>query len=259
MSDTFDRAWARLGDAIAAAESAAEEDRARLARVRQMRRAFLDVDVIGTLTHDIKDPLASLMMGLALVQRIGSGPGGVALANTCRAARRLDRIVDNVRQLEIARRGSYPVRARAFPLGSIVIETIGKFRTHPSVLGVVVESSIETPNVRAMGDPTLTTRILEELIDNAMGFSPPSGRVQVVLAVAKPHVVVSIRDEGSGIDPTHLADVFDETKNRLHQPRRGPGRGLPLASALAELQAGRISLEPNVPTGTIATLRLCEA
>lgn len=249
----FEKEWAELVRVIDAAELAAE-DANDVRRIKRVSRALGESDVIGALAHDVKDPLASLMMGIAQLQRMDNAQLRAALVNISSAAKRLDRIVENTRQLEALRRGEHGYQVRAFPLASTVAHLVEKLRGNAR--GIRIEARIEAPSVRAFGDPHATTRLLEEVLDNAIGFSPDNGVVLVVVEMVPPHVLVQVADEGPGIDDAHLAHVFDEAMNRGHKPRRGPGRGLPLAAALAEAQSGRLRVEKRNPAGSAAILEL---
>ncbi len=249
----FEEEWAEIVRAVDAAMHAAADPIERR-RITRVHRALTDSDVIGALAHDVKDPLASLMMGIAQLQRMDDAHSRSALANISSAAKRLDRIVENTRQLEAVRRGEHSYQVRAFPLASTVAQLLEKLRGNSR--GIRIEARMDAPSARAFGDPYATTRLLEEVLDNAIGFSPDNGMVLVVVETAPPYVVVRVLDEGPGIDPAHLEHVFDEAMNREHKPRRGPGRGLPLAAALAEAQTGSLRLERREPTGAAAFLEL---
>jgi two-component system sensor histidine kinase TctE len=110
------------------------------------------------------------------------------------------------------------------------------------------------PNVT--GDASAFSRIVQELLDNALGFSDDGSVVDVRVGSEGEQVVIVVVDRGPGIDEAHLPHVFDEARNRAHRPRRGAGRGLPIAHALAELQDASLTISRYAPQGCEATLRV---
>lgn len=223
------------------------EERALVLRVKQVLE---NTDLVAQLCHDIKDPLASIVMGLALLEK---GHEGEAVIDTITsAARRLDRVVVAAHDLGLLRRGEYRVRLLSLPLASLITTIVEKSRK-PTLRNIRVDLVIapDLPNV--MGDASAVSRVVQELLDNAIAFSDDGGVVDVHVSVAGAQVAVVVTDRGPGIDDAHLPHVFDEARNRAHRPRRGAGRGLPIAHALAELQDASLTI------GRGATNKGCEA
>ena len=117
--------------------------------------------------------------------------------------------------------------------------------------GLVFETEIEPWFVD--GDPTALDRAVLNLLDNAVKFSPPGGRITVRLIKGE----YSVRDQGPGIDAADLPRVF-ERFYRSDSARQLPGSGLGLAivAQVAGDHRGKISLEAGDGGGTVARLRL---
>jgi len=117
--------------------------------------------------------------------------------------------------------------------------------------GLVFETEIEPWFVD--GDPTALDRAVLNLLDNAVKFSPPGGRITVRLSKGE----YSVRDQGPGIDAADLPRVF-ERFYRSDSARQLPGSGLGLAivAQVAGDHGGKISLEAGDGGGTVARLRL---
>lgn len=251
VSSDFDLEWKRLSDQLDVVErhAATTEERAR---VLQLKQALAGSDVLGALCHDLKDPLAAILMGSALLKKQAEASRAVnALVS---AAHRLDRIVTNTRDLDALRRGSLVAQLRKLPVASVIQPHAERMRDVAGAKNVKV--AVDAAEVWALGDSHATARIFDELLDNAIGFSPEGGTVRVTVALEKDRHVVLVHfdDEGPGIDAEHLPFAFDEAKNRTHRPRRGAGRGLPIAAAYAALQGGSLELSTCAPQGLRATL-----
>jgi signal transduction histidine kinase len=91
-----------------------------------------------------------------------------------------------------------------------------------------------------MGDPTLLERIVANLVDNAVKYSPAGGAVQVELLPGDSHVVLIVRDHGPGIPEEQVAQLFTRFfRGDPARPRaEGSGLGLSIAKAGAEAHGG---------------------
>jgi signal transduction histidine kinase len=226
------------------------DERALVLRVKQVLE---NTDLVAQLCHDIKDPLASMVMGLALLEKAHKGEAVIDTITS--AGRRLDRVVMAAHDLALLRRGEYGVRLLSLPLASLVTTVIEKSRkSTPRNIRVDLVIAANLPNV--VGDTIAVSRVIQELLDNAIAFSDDGGVVDVHVSAVGEQVAVVVTDRGQGIDAAHLPHVFDEARNRAHRPRRGAGRGLPIAHALAELQGASLTIGQCAPKGCEATLRM---
>ena len=248
-SDDFASEWQRLIACLDVVErhAATHEQRGRALAVR---RAIEGDDLVGVLCHDLKDPLAAITMGAALLKK--QLPNERAVDALSSATRRLDRVVQNARDLDLLRKGAFAPQLRALPVASVILPNVERMRDAAAARKITI--TFEPAESRGVGDPHATSRAFAELLDNAIGFAPEGSTVRVSLDEDATHVRVHVDDEGAGIDDAHLPHAFDEAKNRSHRPRRGAGRGLPLARAYAQAQGGDVALSSRTPNGCRATL-----
>jgi two-component system sensor histidine kinase KdpD len=108
-------------------------------------------------------------------------------------------------------------------------------------------------------DPALLDQILANLLDNALKFSGPPGRVSVAAWREGTDVAIAVEDDGPGIPPADLARVFDPffRATRTDRVAAGSGLGLAICRGLARAMGGRIAAESpvRVGRGTRVTLR----
>jgi signal transduction histidine kinase len=248
-ADDFVREWQNLKACLDVVErhAATREERAK---VSALRHAMEDDDLIGALCHDLKDPLAAITMGAALLKK--QHPGDRAVESLTSATRRLDRVVQNARDLDLLRKGAFAPQPRSLPVASVILPHVERMREPASVRKIAI--AFEPAELRGFGDPHATARAFAELLDNAVGFAPEGTTVRVMLASDDAHVRVNVEDEGAGVDAAHIPHVFDEAKNRMHRPRRGAGRGLPLARAYAQAQGGDVVIRAREGGGCQAVL-----
>jgi signal transduction histidine kinase len=116
-----------------------------------------------------------------------------------------------------------------------------------------VRVALELSKVTAHGDPILTRRILENLVDNAVRHAAASVEVRVCSGAGV--VAVSVADDGPGLSGAVRSRLFGRF-NREPGPTRGAGLGLAIAHALTVAQGGRLALDESTASGTRFVMQL---
>jgi two-component system sensor histidine kinase ChvG len=160
---------------------------------------------------------------------------------------RLDRLIGDI--AEISRLDAELTRARFEPidLGTMIEGLLPMWETRASAHNVRI--AFARPRVGSatiMGEEARITRAIDNLVDNAISFSPPGGLVEIAAVALDRDVLVTVEDEGSGVPP----DVREAIFNRFHSIRpdgetfgRHSGLGLSIAKAIVEGHDGQISVE----------------
>ncbi|HXG81442.1 MAG TPA: HAMP domain-containing sensor histidine kinase, partial [Sphingomicrobium sp.] len=214
-------------------------------------------------THELKNPLASLRSAIDGLERIDDPKLKQQLIDVIRQdVVRLDRIVSDVG--EAARTDAELARARFEPvdLGELIGNLVSSW-----------ESRRETGNVRiafarprkasaiVMGEPGRLARAIDNIIDNAISFSPPGGLVEIAATHAGDEIRIRIDDEGPGVPKELRETIF----NRFHSVRPGvesfgrhSGLGLAIARAIVEGHDGEIDVadRDDAPSGARFTIHL---
>ena len=223
------------------------------------RRARADLDrLIATVTHDLATPL-TVLRGTVQFARMR----GAADVDWSRLLNRLDtasaRATSLVRMLSDvqALNGEGPALSLAThdlrSLVSPIIQMMDRFsERHPVLLSMPEQPVV----VSADGDRL--QRVLENLVSNAIKYSPEGGAVEVAVAGEGGEAVVRVRDYGIGISPAALPHIFERSfrspEAAAHAP--GLGLGLSIAAQVVARHGGTIAAAPAEGSGTVVTVRL---
>lgn len=205
----------------------------------EARRLALLADV----THELRTPLATIegyMEGM--VDGIIK-PDTQTLALLMRETVRLQRLIEDLELLSRVEAGQIPVHPRPIDLAQLLRDLVLRFRTSFQQKGVILELVLleQLPLVHA--DPDRVEQIVINLLDNALRYTPSSGKVLVQAWSKEGYAIVSVRDTGIGVAPEHLRHLF-ERFYRVDKSRSrssgGSGIGLTIASHLVYAQGGEI-------------------
>ncbi len=230
-----------------------EEALRKLSELNQMKANF-----ISNVSHELRTPLTHIRGYLELMQTESLGPLAPeqkkALEVSLRSTNRLQNLIDDLIMFSLAARGELTLQRKPVDMNRIVSSVIQ--RTTPKAydqqldLAVTLEPAL--PPVQA--DEEKLVWVLSQLLDNAIKFTAPGGKVR--LAVVRENekmVIVSIEDNGIGIPPERIKEIFEP----FHQldgsaTRRygGTGLGLALVRQIIEAHGSLIEVKSKIKEGT---------
>lgn len=199
-------------------------------------------------THELKNPLASLRSAVDTLDRVQNDEQRAQLLAVIQDdVRRLDRLITDI--AEASRLDAELSRARFEPIDlGLTIEKMLRARETRGGNPRRVEIAYARPRkgvAVVMGDESRLVRVLDNLLDNALSFSPDAGLVEIVATRVGDEVVVRVEDQGPGVPPELKDDIF----RRFHSVRDSgefgehSGLGLAIAKAIVEGHLGRIEVE----------------
>jgi signal transduction histidine kinase/ActR/RegA family two-component response regulator len=213
---------------------------------------------IAMLGHELRNPIAAVRQAVHALERLGPRdvPTMALQGIVDRQTRHLARLVDDL--LDVARLTAGKIALRREPID--LREAVERCLTTVAAArrGHVV--AVEGQGVIVDADPTRLEQIVGNLLDNALKYTAPDGRVEVTIRGADGLGRVTVRDTGVGISPEVLARIFEpfaQTEQPLARERGGLGLGLALVHRLVELHGGRVMLTSAGPgQGTTADVWL---
>ncbi|HYT25330.1 MAG TPA: ATP-binding protein, partial [Actinomycetota bacterium] len=217
--------------------------------------------IISTVSHELRTPL-TLIHGFAELLVLRDMPverQRAAAEEILEASRRLARLIDDLLSASRMESGRLVLDPRPLDLAGMVERILSPFRAMAARHVIRAEVAGGLPVV--WGDPDKVEQILTNLVGNAIKYSPGGGEV-VVSVTPLPEagqVEVSVRDQGIGMSPREMAQLFEKFyRVDRDEVRRagGTGLGLYITKRLVELHGGRIRAESWLGTGSVFSFTL---
>lgn len=210
-------------------------------------------------SHELRSPLTALRGELELALRRERSPEEYrrVMASGLEETERLSDLAENLLALARSDAGVMHTRLVDTDIRERVAEVIDRIggEAETKNIRLTLESP---PEVWALCDPGLIDRLVWNLLDNAVKFTTPGGRVEVSLASGDGSVILEVADTGPGIRQEPMERVF-ERFNRgdvAHGGPDGAGLGLSMVQAIAETHGGRVSVENRDSGGARFTVTL---
>jgi two-component system phosphate regulon sensor histidine kinase PhoR len=215
-------------------------------------------ELITTFTHDLGAPLAIVKGYVELIKMDGplNKQQEHDLRGITQAADQMKAIIVDL--LELGRiKTIEDLRTEALSLGDIVGTTVTSFQALAEVNNI--ELTMEPCEQRLMveGNPSLLARAVDNLVENAIKYTPPGAHVMVTTYCQQHEAIVSVADNGPGISEQDLPRVFEKFfRARQHQDHTGTGLGLAIVKSIVERHHGRVWAESQANRGSTFSIAL---
>ena len=218
---------------------------------------------VAAASHELRTPLAALGAELEMAAR--SAAGNVAVAEmTSRLAGRVAQLVrlsDGLLILAQADEGVALLHVNSCPLEPLVAASLSTYRG-PCERGAVTLALDAYSHVVAPVDTVRFRQVVENLVDNAIRYSPRGGLVEVGLRLVGDTAIVDVRDQGPGVPPDFLPRAFERFSRS--EPSRPPdsggaGLGLAIVWTIVHAHGGTVTLANAPGGGALATVSLPRA
>lgn len=215
------------------------QDAKRVARTRE--------DIMAVVSHDLKSPLTTISLQNHLIARaFKRGPGGTDveryLACSERSIRRMERLITDL--LDLMRvRGGIALNRHPHPPHHLIEEATKGIQPHAEAKEVALVADCD-PNLPLIDcDRDRVAQVFENLLGNAVKFSPPKSAVRISAACRGDSIHFSVTDEGPGIPEENLPRVFETYWQAPETSHLGSGLGLSIAREIVTAHGGSIWAE----------------
>jgi signal transduction histidine kinase len=234
---------------------------AQWARLRQANT--FKSEILGTVAHDLKNPL-SVILGRTEILKEMIGAGGALDANVQSqiayirdAANRLTEMVDDLVSDAMADALDITIRREPVDIAVLVQEVADANRPLAARKQQTITVSAP-PNQAAMCDADRIREAIDNLVSNAVKYSPLGGAIDLLVAREGGGIMVQVRDQGAGLSPEDITRLFGRFQRLSAKPTAGEtstGLGLSIVKRIIDLHGGQITVASTGP-GQGATFKM---
>jgi signal transduction histidine kinase len=233
-----------------------EEDRHYFEQISQLQRDF-----VSAATHDLKNPLNGLVLAIELLELRTPADDQhkrTILQSMRHGISRMNNLIADILDLAKLETG------RALDIAPVTVASLVDAALHDNQpaadqkqLAFELRSSLDDVVVEC--DAAQLRRALDNLVDNAIKYTPNGGRIDLVAERTATDVIIKVADTGPGIslhDTPHLFERFYRVRDAAHQKIEGSGLGLAIVKAIVEQHGGSVWVESELGRGSIFSMSM---
>jgi len=239
-------------------------ERARLAEQAHQAEMLeitekLQTALLNSISHDLRTPLVSITGALSSLANdqisLDVSARRSLIETASEEADRLNRLVGNLLDMTRLESGAMRVKRAACDLQDLIGTSLEEVSSRLGDRSIVLDVPDDLPLVSM--DFVLIERVLVNVIDNALKYSPPGSPIEIHAHMAGAFVEITVADRGVGVPPEDLTRIFDKFY-RVQRPENvnGTGLGLAIGKGIVDAHGGFISAENRPGGGTIITIAL---
>ena len=227
-------------------------------------RQLQDLDVLRNkfmriAAHDLKSPLNNIMLGIQILEQYGDtltqvDPDIKQILETIDSATSLMiSIINGFLDFQAIQAGKLTLETKPTRLNDVIELVLQQFKSYADRKGVTLQVELAKKTPKCIADPDRLMQIINNLLGNAIKFSPRGGVVIIRTCTKGAYLRAEIEDHGPGIPAEDLPLLFQEftmLKKRSDNMEAGSGLGLSIARHLVELHDGQIGVESTVGVGS---------
>ena len=238
--------------------------------ITERRRAVAELEensrrreqFLAMLSHELRNPLAAILNAAGVVRSSHAGASGLEQAGAVleRQGSHMARLLDDLLDVSRFANGKFELRKQPTCFTDAIDAAVESVQAQLLQSGVSLERRILQRPLPVDGDPARLQQVVTNLLSNAVRHSRRGQRVVLTAGLEGDDVVVRVSDEGEGIEPERLPQVFDlfvQFGQQLHRANGGLGVGLTLVRSIIELHGGRVEAASEGPgKGCVFTVRV---
>ena len=219
-------------------------------------------ELLAVLSHDLRNPLSVILMSTRMLSLPNAGrpppsaaapalePNRRLIEALSRAAEELSNLAQDMSDAGRLEAGRLSVAMQAVDVAPLVAHAVNVMRTHAEAKNLRLKAEVDPDLPPAFGDRDRMTRVLINLIGNAVKFTPKNGAITVRARLVEDEVWFSVEDTGPGISPEQRAQLFTLPKSTHTRVGQGAGLALFVAHGTVEAQGGRLWAESEPGHGS---------
>jgi two-component system sensor histidine kinase CiaH len=225
---------------------------------RQLKQSQQQQNFMMALTHELKTPISVAKLNLETLQKrkLDEQQQQRLIQTTLQEANRLNSLCNNMLlSSQIDARG-LTINNEEINVSDVAASCAADYTIRFPVKKIICTI---TPDLFTQGDRLLLQMAINNLIDNAVKYSPKEGVITIDIQPQNNHIVINVKDEGKGIEAAEKQKIFTKfyrIGNTATKAAKGTGLGLYLTKKIVLEHNGNITVTDNVPAGCIFTIML---
>ncbi|MEJ2053260.1 MAG: ATP-binding protein [Calditrichaceae bacterium] len=220
-------------------------------------------ELVANVSHDLRSPLAALRGYLETIQmkdkKLNENQRQEYLDILLDTTSGLEKLVEDLFELSKLDAKQIKAHFEPFTIKDLIFDVVAKFK--PKAQQKNIELKIDVPDglPQVVADVGLIERVLSNLIENSIRYTPENGRINIFVVRENEHVRVKVADTGQGIEQDQLPHIF-ERFYRVEKSRAedtgGSGLGLAIANKIMEVHNSKIDVESKINVGSTFSFEL---
>ena len=206
-------------------------------------------EFLAIVSHDLRNPLNAIALNTQLLERLvsSSDPHLARISRSLASSiAQMQRIISDLLDLAAIDAGKLAVQLQPGDARNAIEEAVEASRPIAAEKSIALDAVIGPDPLLARFDPGRLAQVLENLIHNALKFTPTGGRISVEGRTTGSVVEIRVRDTGPGLQAEEIALIFERFRQVEKRGRRALGLGLYISRSIVESHGGRIWAE-SVP------------
>lgn len=200
---------------------------------------------IAVLAHELRNPLAAIANALEVLRRAGPGAPKAAWCQDiiARQVKQMTHLLDDLLDASRLSRGQLRLRPKVLGLATVIEHATEIAAPHVEAAGHTLRVSMPEEELELEGDLTRLAQVFSNILINAAKYTPPHGALSLACVREGAHAVVTVTDNGVGIEAQHIPQIFEmfgQVESTSNRSQGGQGIGLALAKGLVEMHGGSI-------------------
>ncbi|MFW5967745.1 MAG: PAS domain-containing sensor histidine kinase [Persicimonas sp.] len=202
-------------------------------------------EYMAMLGHELRNPLAAIQHASEIIRLSPRDPSNIERAVDIlgRQSRHMGRLIDGLLEASRLLRGKIELESDIVDLRTVVEEVLTDRSHSAAAAGLEIKKELPEAPVLAQADRARMRQVVDNLVGNAVKFTPSNGTVSATVRESDDHAMIRVRDTGVGIAPEHRPKIFEPFHQQEQDVARdagGLGLGLAVAKELVELHDGAI-------------------
>ncbi len=217
-------------------------------------------NLIQVLAHDLRSPLANIFNGAQIIEsqeKLSEG-GNKILGFILQSSEKMQSLIDKILDVDAIETGRHNVKKETFDISHIIKQVVQENESKASEKAISINTNL-SENLMVEADKVYTTQVLENLLTNAIKYSPSQSEVTVSVKEDGKMIKISVEDQGPGLTEDDKKKLFRKYQQLSARPTKGEasiGLGLSIVKLFTERMGGEVSYDTEVGQGTTFIVRL---